>query len=156
MTNFDPQSASGAEGLSPARFAASEEMVLFPADFPGIDELIEFFWRAAESGLSCWGYDSKKMNIHLSLHEAVVNAWKHGNQQRPDLAITLRWRFASAVTFEILDAGQGFSRQTQSEPFTPGRIAAESGRGLFIIRFCADRVRWQKNGSHIILTFAHP
>lgn len=150
------ENRGGAGGASPSSFQGTGEKGLAPADFAGIDELVETCWGAVEDGLLQLGYGPKEAKIHLALHEALINAWKHGNGQRPELPIIFRWRFAEDFTVEILDAGPGFACQTQTDPFTPDRLTEENGRGLFIIRFCADSVRWQKNGSQIIITFAHP
>jgi len=145
---------SGAPPPSPLQ--SSGEKILFLADYAGIDGLISACWTAVKSELAKQGYGAKKTKIRLSLHEALVNAWKHGNHQKPDLPVTFRWRFAGDFTFEVLDTGQGFSRQTMAMPLTHDRLTAESGRGLFIIRICSDRVCWEKDGSLIIVTFAHP
>ena len=129
------------------------EKRLYPADFAGIDDLAEVCWVAVKDNLIQRGYGPREAKIHLALHEALVNAWKHGNHKRLDLPITFRWRFAKEVTFEVLDAGQGFACHTQTDPFTPDRLAAEDGRGLSIIMICADSVSWKSNGCHITITF---
>jgi len=156
MTPATPPATNRGGGETPSPFPTSGKKGLSPADFTGIDELVESCWRAVKDALTPLGFGPREAKIHLALHEALVNAWKHGNHGRPDLPITFRWRCAEEVTFEVLDAGQGFSFHTQTDPFTPDRLTAENGRGLFIIRICADRVCWQKNGSHIIMTFNHP
>ena len=156
MTEAAPSATNHGGSETPPPFQTTGEKGLSPADFAGIDDLVESCWAAVKDGLIQMGYGPREAKIHLTLHEALVNAWKHGNHGLPDLPITFRWRFADDVTFEVLDAGRGFSCHTQTDPFTPDRLTAESGRGLFIIRICADSVRWQKNGSHIIITFTHP
>lgn len=145
-----------AEGAFPSPFQGPGEKRLTPADFAGIDELVETCWSAVKESLLQLGYGPGEAKIHLALHEALVNAWKHGNGRQPELPIIFRWRFAEDFTVEIQDAGPGFACQTQTDPFTQDRLIEENGRGLFIIRFCAASVRWQKNGSRIIITFAHP
>lgn len=150
------ENRGGTGGALPSPFQSTGEKGLAPADFAGIDELVETCWAAVEEGLHQLGYGPGEAKIHLALHEALINAWQHGNGRQPDLPIIFRWRFAEDFTVEIQDAGPGFACQAQTDPFTPARLTAEKGRGLFIIRFCADSVRWQKNGSRIIITFAHP
>lgn len=147
----------GKSGASPPPpLQSSGEKILLPADYAGIDALIESCWAAVKSELTRQGYGAKKTKIHLSLHEALVNAWKHGNHQRPDLPVTFRWRFAEDFNFEVLDTGKGFPHRNRNKPFTPDRLTAESGRGLFIIKICSDKVCWEKDGRQIIVTFAHP
>ncbi|MFA7382564.1 MAG: ATP-binding protein [Desulfurivibrionaceae bacterium] len=148
---------AGRDGVPPPpSFQSHGEKCLTPADFAGIDALIETCWDMVKEGLSQLGYGHNETKIHLALHEALVNAWKHGNCRRPDLPITFRWRFADDFTIEILDAGPGFACQTQADPFTKDRLIEENGRGLAIIRFCADKVSWQKNGSQVIISFGLP
>lgn len=142
--------------IFPSPFQSNGEKCLTPADFAGIDELVETCWSAVKEGLLQLGYGPGEAKIHLALHEALVNAWKHGNGRRPELPIIFRWRFAEDFTIEIQDAGPGFACEPQTGPSSPDRLTAENGRGLFIIRFCADSVRWQKNGSQVIITFSHP
>ena len=146
----------GGGALLPPSLQTSGEKSLFPADFAGIDDLVEACWAAVKDGLNLRGYSSRQEKIHLALHETLVNAWQHGNHRRPDLPIIFRWRFADDLIFEVLDAGQGFSCQTRAEPFTLDRLTSENGRGLAIIRFCSDNVCWERDGSHVIITFAHP
>lgn len=142
----------GALVLSPSfQTQTAGEKKLFPADFAGIDELVDSCWAAVKDGLIHPGYGPREETIHLALREALVNAWQHGNCRRPDLPIIFRWRFADDLTFEIMDAGQGFT--CQIAPLTPDRLPAENGRGLAIIRFCADNICWEKDGSHAIITF---
>ncbi|OGQ85233.1 MAG: hypothetical protein A2512_12325 [Deltaproteobacteria bacterium RIFOXYD12_FULL_56_24] len=148
---------SGRAGVkSPSSFQSHGEKCLTPADFAGIDELIEACWGMVKEGLSQLGYGPRETKIHLALHEALVNAWKHGHCKRPDLPITFRWRFDDDFTIEIMDAGPGFACQAPTDPFTQDRLIEEHGRGLAIIRFCADKVSWQKNGGQVIITFNHP
>lgn len=145
---------AGAPSPSPGRI--SGEKILFPGIFSGIDDLVEVCWAAVESALLRQGYRPLHTKIHLALHETLINAWQHGNCKRPDLPLIFRWRFAEAFTFEVLDAGQGFSCQPRGEPLSLDRLTAENGRGLAIIRFCADEIRWENHGSHAIVTFARP
>jgi len=139
--------------IFPASFRNNGEKCLTPADFAVIDDLVEACWSAVKDGLLQLGYGHREAKIHLALHEALVNAWKHGNHRRPELPITFRWRFAENFSFEVQDMGQGFSQQILSEPFTPGRLTAENGRGIHIIRICADTVCWKKGGRMIMVTF---
>lgn len=129
------------------------EKVLLPADYYGIDSLIEACWTEVGEELTRQDYGRRTTKIRIALHEALVNAWKHGNHRRPDLPITFRWRFAENFSFEVQDMGQGFSQQILSEPFTPERLIAENGRGIHIIRICADTVCWKKGGRLIIVAF---
>ena len=89
--------------------------------------------------------------IRLGLHEALVNAVKHGNKFdsskiiRVKRIITPHW-----WVWIIQDQGQGLVHEKRK--FTlPKRIDSVSGRGLFIINECFDDVRWSPKGNKLQL-----
>ena len=87
--------------------------------------------------------------IQLGLHEALINAVKHGNlndqskKLRVRRVITDNW-----IIWQIKDEGKGtpisFRRCS-----LPEKLEAESGRGIYIIHQCFDDVRWSKKGSRL-------
>ena len=89
--------------------------------------------------------------IRLGLHEALVNAVKHGNKFdsskiiKVKRIITPHW-----WVWIIQDQGQGMKHDKRN--FTlPKRIDSVSGRGLFIINECFDDVRWSPKGNKLQL-----
>ena len=89
--------------------------------------------------------------IRLGLHEALVNAVKHGNKFdsskiiKVKRIITPNW-----WVWIIQDQGQGMVHEKRK--FTlPKRIDSVSGRGLFIINECFDDVRWSPKGNKLQL-----
>ena len=89
--------------------------------------------------------------IRLGLHEALVNAVKHGNKFdsskiiKVKRIITPHW-----WVWIIQDQGQGMKHDKRK--FTlPKRIDSVSGRGLFIIKECFDDVRWSPKGNKLQL-----
>ena len=89
--------------------------------------------------------------IRLGLHEALVNAVKHGNNFdsskiiKVKRIITPHW-----WVWIIQDQGQGMVYEKRK--FTlPRRIDSVSGRGLFIIKECFDDVRWSPKGNKLQL-----
>ena len=89
--------------------------------------------------------------IRLGLHEALVNAVKHGNKLdnskiiRVKRIITPHW-----WVWIIQDQGQGM-KQNKRKFNLPKRIDSVSGRGLFIINECFDDVRWSPKGNKLQL-----
>ena len=89
--------------------------------------------------------------IRLGLHEALVNAVKHGNQFdsskiiKVKRIITPHW-----WVWIIQDQGQGM-KQDKRKFTLPRRIDSVSGRGLFIINECFDDVRWSPKGNKLQL-----
>ena len=89
--------------------------------------------------------------IRLGLHEALVNAVKHGNKFdsskiiKVKRIITPHW-----WVWIIMDQGQGMVHEKRK--FTlPKRIDSVSGRGLFLINECFDDVRWSPKGNKLQL-----
>ena len=89
--------------------------------------------------------------IRLGLHEALVNAVKHGNKFdstkiiKVKRIITPHW-----WVWIIQDQGHGL-KQDKRKFNLPKRIDSVSGRGLFIINECFDDVRWSPKGNKLQL-----
>ena len=89
--------------------------------------------------------------IRLGLHEALVNAVKHGNKFdsskiiKVKRIITPHW-----WVWIIQDQGQGMKHDKRKFKL-PNRIDSVSGRGLFIIKECFDDVRWSPKGNKLQL-----
>ena len=89
--------------------------------------------------------------IRLGLHEALVNAVKHGNKFdsskiiKVKRIITPHW-----WVWIIMDQGQGMVHEKRKFAL-PKRIDSVSGRGLFIINECFDDVRWSPKGNKLQL-----
>jgi len=91
------------------------------------------------------------VKIKLGLHEALVNAVKHGNIEdkskfiRIRLILTPNW-----FVWQIQDQGNGLPIEKRYFSL-PKDLDADSGRGLFIIHQCFDDVRWSQKGNRIQL-----
>ena len=89
--------------------------------------------------------------IRLGLHEALVNAVKHGNKFdsskiiKVKRIITPHW-----WVWIIQDQGQGMKHDKRKFNL-PKKIDSVSGRGLFIIKECFDDVRWSPKGNKLQL-----
>lgn len=102
------------------------------------------------------GYKSLE-RIRAVLEEAMLNAWIHGNRKDPDKDITVRWRLGNDFHLEVIDEGDGFDYESIPDPTLSENVTKTSGRGIFIMRFFADTVTWEGNGSHVIASFKnHP
>tara|TARA_Y100000589_G_scaffold221830_1_gene209398 strand:+ start:916 stop:1308 length:393 start_codon:yes stop_codon:yes gene_type:complete len=89
--------------------------------------------------------------IKLGLHEALVNAAKHGNKLDPSKVIkvkriiTPKW-----CIWQIQDQGKGLPYKNRKFNL-PRKIDSINGRGLFIIHECFDDVRWSPKGNRLQL-----
>jgi len=89
--------------------------------------------------------------IRLGLHEALVNAVKHGNKFDSSKIIKVK-RIVTPHwwVWIIQDQGQGM-KQDKRKFTLPRKIDSVSGRGLFIINECFDDVRWSPKGNKLQL-----
>ena len=89
--------------------------------------------------------------IRLGLHEALVNAVKHGNKfDSSKVIIVKRIITPHWWVWIIQDQGKGMKKDKRKFNL-PRRIDSVSGRGLFIINECFDDVRWSPKGNKLQL-----
>ena len=89
--------------------------------------------------------------IRLGLHEALVNAVKHGNNLDPSKIIKVkRIKTPQWWVWIIQDQGKGLEQKKRNFEL-PKRKDSTSGRGLFIIHECFDDVRWSPKGNKLQL-----
>ena len=89
--------------------------------------------------------------IKLGLHEALVNAVKHGNKLDPSKSIRVRRIITpNWCVWQIQDQGSGLERKKRNYKL-PKRINSISGRGLYIINECFDDIRWSSKGNRLQL-----
>ena len=89
--------------------------------------------------------------IRLGLHEALVNAVKHGNKFDSSKIIKVK-RIITPHWWVWIIQDQGSGMKNDKRKFTlPKRIDSVSGRGLFIINECFDDVRWSPKGNKLQL-----
>ena len=89
--------------------------------------------------------------LKLGLHEALVNAVRHGNNADPSKCLRVR-RIESAfwLIWQVQDEGSGFAFQRRPDQL-PLDHGATAGRGLFLIHQCFDDVRWSPRGNRVQL-----
>jgi serine/threonine-protein kinase RsbW/non-specific serine/threonine protein kinase len=93
----------------------------------------------------------RQAELQLGLHEALVNAVRHGNGCDPGKCLRIR-RIVSPrwVVWQVQDEGPGVPDHARS-CCLPECEDAESGRGLFLIHHCFDDVRWSPRGNRLQL-----
>ena len=89
--------------------------------------------------------------VKLGLHEALVNAVKHGNNLDPDKSIKVKRIITpNWCVWQIQDQGNGLEQKKRMFHL-PKRVDAINGRGLYIIHECFDDVRWSPKGNRVQL-----
>ena len=86
-------------------------------------------------------------NIKLALHEAIINAVKHGNKMNRNLPVQVDIKKDEGqIIIQVKDQGDGFDYKNLPDPITPENIEKLNGRGLFLIQNAMDRVEYADGG----------
>ena len=94
--------------------------------------------------------------IELGLHEALVNAVRHGNGENPSKRLRIRRILTPYwLVWQIQDEGHGLPRSARQASL-PDQLEAASGRGLYLIHQCFDDVRWSRRGNRLQLACRRP
>ena len=94
--------------------------------------------------------------IQLGLHEALVNAVRHGNQDNPDKRLRVRRVLTpNWLIWQVQDEGLGVPNHVRSGTL-PEQHDALSGRGMFLIHQCFEDVRWSRRGNRLQLACRRP
>ena len=87
--------------------------------------------------------------IKLGLHEALVNAVKHGNKSDPKKYIRVRRIITPHwCVWQIQDQGKVLEIKKRNYDL-PKKVNSENGRGLYIINQCFDDIRWSNKGNRL-------
>lgn len=57
------------------------------------------------------------------------------------------------LKIEIIDQGTGFDFENLPDPTAPENLEKEHGRGVFLMRSLSDDLKFENNGSKVILFF---
>jgi serine/threonine-protein kinase RsbW len=88
----------------------------------------------------------------MALEEALVNAFKHGNQMDPAKRVWVRSRVNDRrALIHVLDEGGGFTPQEVADPLDPENLERASGQGLLLMRSFMTWVRHNKRGNLVTL-----
>ena len=89
--------------------------------------------------------------IKLGLHEALVNAVKHGNNLDPKKNVRVRRIITpNWCVWQIQDQGKGLEIKNRIYNL-PTKTSSVRGRGLYIISECFDDIRWSNKGNRLQL-----
>lgn len=92
--------------------------------------------------------------IYLSTIEAVNNAILHGNLNEHSKYVNISFNdLKNMYSVIVKDEGNGFDYFNISDPTKPQNLSKESGRGIFIMKQYADKVRFNESGNSVKLYF---
>ena len=102
------------------------------------------------------GCEMTSQKVELGLHEALVNAVRHGNSENPQKQLRVRRILTPYwLIWQVQDEGCGFPSTARAVKL-PRSVDAQHGRGLFLIHQCFDDVRWSRRGNRLQLACRRP
>jgi serine/threonine-protein kinase RsbW len=84
------------------------------------------------------------MNMALALHEAAINAMKHGNKLDPGKRVRISFALEPGrLVIQVRDEGDGFDWTRVRDPRAPENVGKTNGRGIFLMRSFVDSVDYE-------------
>lgn len=116
---------------------------------------IEKMQSAVAHGLALFSYpDAAMFAIRLSIEEAVMNGFRHGNLSDPQKMVEVRWRIdAQSAVLHVIDEGGGFNPEAVPDPTLDENLEIPSGRGLMLIRAYMSYSKYHEPGNHLEMHF---
>jgi serine/threonine-protein kinase RsbW len=110
-------------------------------------------WESFESWMRVLGYSGKDIfAMRLALGEAVINAFRHGNQGDPAKAVRVSYLVSPGeVAAEVEDDGPGFDPEQVPDPLIDANMHRFHGRGLFLMRVYMSGVSFNRQGNRVTL-----
>lgn len=140
-------------GLEIERLGFDSSLTLVPAEFAGLDPLIEAALAALGPEMEAAGLACSPEEARSAISEAILNAYKHGNRRQRELTINLAWRLGNDFCLAVTDQGPGFDFRRLPDPTNGTMLAAGSGRGLFMLRRAVDWLEWRLAGRRIVMSW---
>jgi serine/threonine-protein kinase RsbW len=99
----------------------------------------------------CWSIPADgSMAVAVALHEALVNAVKHGNQNDPTKQVRISADISDEeAKFIVEDEGDGFGHPPN--PLSDDNLYKASGRGVLLIKSIMDEAHYNKRGNIVTM-----
>jgi serine/threonine-protein kinase RsbW len=121
------------------------EEVAVELDIPSRIGMLETADVLAGHLASTAGFDlDSSLAIQTALHEALLNAIVHGNDEDETRRVTVELAArAGGLDVRVRDEGPGFDPTRVPDPLAPENLSKSSGRGLFLMRMLMDEVAFR-------------
>jgi serine/threonine-protein kinase RsbW len=96
--------------------------------------------------------------LKLALHEALMNAFRHGHKHLP-ASVPVHFSFAVSpkqIDLTIEDQGPGFNPSEVPDPTLDENLERGSGRGLLLIKAYMSKVEFEGRGNRLRMVYARP
>ncbi len=122
-----------------------------PNDVRAIEAAVEFLVdRSRAAGFP--DEERLRLNLRVSLTEALANAMEKGNRHDPGKRVRLEARLRpDRIVVRVTDEGGGFDPGAVPDPTLPEHRTLSSGRGIFLIRNLMDAVEFNESGNSITM-----
>ncbi len=116
---------------------------------------IEALQRTIDGLLVRMDYNEQaRFGVRLSLEEAIMNGFHHGNQRDPAKHVEVRWSVTrDEATFSVSDEGEGFDPDSVPDPTLDENLEIPSGRGIMLIRTYMSEAKYHAPGNHLEMTY---
>jgi serine/threonine-protein kinase RsbW len=102
--------------------------------------------------------DGSEGDIDIALPEALADAIVHGNREDPSkhVKVICRCTVDGAVYITIRDEGDGFDNSSTPDPTAPENWMSTHGRGIYLIWFLMDEIRFENRGTVVHMSKRPP
>lgn len=116
---------------------------------------IEKVQSGVAHALAMFSYPEAAMfAIRLSIEEAVMNGFHHGNLSDPQKTVEVRWHIDNKMAvLHVIDEGDGFDPEGVPDPTLDENLEIPSGRGLMLIRAYMSFSHYHTPGNHLEMHF---
>ncbi len=96
--------------------------------------------------------------LRLALHEAIMNAFRHGHKTLPATTpVFVRFKVSDKkVDLTIEDQGPGFVVSDVPDPTLEENLERGSGRGLLLIKAYMSKVEYNAKGNALRMVYSRP
>ena len=143
----------GAKGLSLVLTAAGGEentsaVLEMPSDLAFLEPVTNYLIKRINIDWSVTADSS--LPVAVALHEALVNAIKHGNHNDPIKQVRISADVSNEeATFIVEDEGAGFDNPPN--PLSDDNLYKASGRGVLLIKSIMDEAHYNKRGNVVTM-----
>jgi serine/threonine-protein kinase RsbW len=119
-----------------------------PSEIKAISPLVNRLMRLIEGSQCVAGNEHA---VELALQEALSNAVVHGNRMDAHKLVQIRCQCESGkgVSIVVTDVGEGFDPTAVPHPLAVGRLEAEHGRGIHLMKVAMEEVRFERGGTEV-------
>jgi len=93
--------------------------------------------------------ERERIDVEVSLREALANAVVHGNHEDPNkhVHVVCRCTPDGEVSIVVRDEGAGFNSAELPNPTAADQLRSTHGRGIYLMRTLMDEVHFERGGT---------